>query len=534
MESPASPLRLRDGPIANSLRSAGRWFLVVLEIGLFSALILVPRCANYRDVFVDGKIYFLDADCYARMTRARMVAEHPGLVVRQHDFENFPSGTIPHTTAPLDYLIVALAAGLSAFTAQPLDFAGAIVSPLLALAAGWFLWWWSRRLAGPGRYGALLLYALSAILVHGTALGRPDHQSLLIVTLLVALAAEWTLQEKPTPGWGVLSGLSWGLALWVSLYEPLILLGCLALFSAAGRWSSLTAPPRRIGWFVLLGVVLLAALVERHGPAWPAAQPGFARWAGTIGELQPVAPTNPVWWQWCGGLILLSPLLLALACKRRALPWAFAGLLLLTFILTLWEARWGYFLVVVFLLTVPVQIAVVRQKWLAWCVVAFSLLPLLQFWDAQFRPDEKTRTGRAADRIEAMQWRAAASRLADPARPPILAPWWLSPATAYWSGQPTVAGSSHESLPGIVTSARFFLATSEDDAEAILRRSQVQWVLVADGERVAENSAAILGVPAPANALCRVLDRFPSRAPRFLALSTQNGACKVYRVRISR
>ncbi len=48
------------------------------------------------------------------MTRARLVAEHPGTVVRHDDFENFPAGVTPHTTAPLDYLIVALAALLRA------------------------------------------------------------------------------------------------------------------------------------------------------------------------------------------------------------------------------------------------------------------------------------------------------------------------------------------------------------------------------------------------------------------------------------
>ena len=215
---------------ADLLRRVLRGLWSGVQCALFSALILLPRCANYEDVFVGGKIYFNDADCYSRMTRARMVAQHPGAIVRQHHFENYPAGVTPHTTAPLDYLIVGLSWVLSAFTAQPLDLAGAIISPLLALAGGWFLWWWSRRFAGPGRAAVLLLYALSAILVHGTALGRPDHQSLLIVALLVALAAEWTLEEKPSRGWSVVSGLSWGLALWVSLYEPLILLGGLALF----------------------------------------------------------------------------------------------------------------------------------------------------------------------------------------------------------------------------------------------------------------------------------------------------------------
>ena len=517
-------------PIANLLRLSGRCFRVAVEIAVLSALILGTRCANYENVFVGGQVYFVDADCYARMTRARMVAQHPGLIVREHDFENYPEGVTPHTTAPFDYLIVVLAWALSAFTAQPLDLAGAFVSPLLALAGGWFLWGWSRRFAGPGRYAALLLYALSAILVHGTALGRPDHQSLLIVALLVALAAEWTLQEQPSRGWSVVSGLSWGLALWVSLYEPLILLGGLALFSA-DRWSKLTAPSRRVGWAVLLGVVLLAALVERRWPEWPGVQPFFANWSGTIGELRSVSLTNRIWLDWCSGLIFLSPFLLVAARRRRILPSAFAALLLLTFCLTLWEARWGYFLAVVFVLTLPVQIAVVRRGWLTWGALALVLLPLLQFWDGQFWPNEQAAIGRLQDRSEAVQWRAAASRLRDLPRAPVLAPWWLSPATGYWSGQPTVAGSSHESLPGIAASARFFLATSPAEAEAILRRHHVRWVLVADGDRVAENSAAILRVTAPARALCRLLDRSPSQAPPFLALQWQNGACKVYQVR---
>lgn len=74
----------------------------VIEVAILSALILCTRGANYQDVFVGGRIYFLDSDCYARMERAAIVAAHPGAVVRRHEFENYPAGTRPHTTAPLD------------------------------------------------------------------------------------------------------------------------------------------------------------------------------------------------------------------------------------------------------------------------------------------------------------------------------------------------------------------------------------------------------------------------------------------------
>jgi hypothetical protein len=110
--------------------------LIVFEIAFPTAIILATRCANYQDVFVAGNVYFADADCYARMIRVQMVRAEPGLIIRHHAFENFPQGTTPHTTAPLDYLIFGLSLLLNPFTANPIDLAGAFVSPMLALFGG--------------------------------------------------------------------------------------------------------------------------------------------------------------------------------------------------------------------------------------------------------------------------------------------------------------------------------------------------------------------------------------------------------------
>src|SRR5213594_4912853 len=203
-----------------------RWFAVFLEIAILSALILATRCANYQDVFVAGNVYFTDADCYARMTRVRMCEKKPGLIVRHHDFENFPQGTTPHTTAPFDYLILALAVALKPFTVHGIDLAGALISPLLALFGGWFLWWWSRRMNLRYGWTMLVLYAISPVLVHGTELGRPDHQSLSVLLVTIAICAEWSRGEATgaaTARWAVVSGTAWGLAIWNSAYEALIL-----------------------------------------------------------------------------------------------------------------------------------------------------------------------------------------------------------------------------------------------------------------------------------------------------------------------
>src|SRR5438067_7523518 len=121
------------------------------------ALTIATRCANYADVFVDGKIYFVDADCYSRMSRVRIVLEHPGTIIRHHDFENYPQGTTPHTTAPMDYLIAGIALLLKPFCKDYVDFAGAIVSPILGVLTTLFLAFWARELMTQ-RYRRIMLF----------------------------------------------------------------------------------------------------------------------------------------------------------------------------------------------------------------------------------------------------------------------------------------------------------------------------------------------------------------------------------------
>ena len=102
---------------------------------------------------------------------------------------------------------------------------------------------------------------------------------------------------------------------------------------------------------------------------------------------------------------------------------------------------------------------------------------------------------------------------------------------AYWSSQSGVAGSSHEALPGIEQSAKFFLASDPESANAILVEDGVAWVVAYDADRVISNSSAILATAPPPNPLARVLDRTPSQAPAVLQLSAQNPVAKLFRVR---
>ena len=509
-----------------------RRILIGVEIVVLTALVLATRCANYQDVVVGRNIYFTDADCYARMTRVRMCAEHPGLIIRHHDFENFPQGTTPHTTAPFDYLIASLSILLKTFTAQPIDLAGAVVSPLLALFAGWFLCWWSRRMKLRYRWVMLLLYAISPILVHGTELGRPDHQSLLILLVVIGICAEWSLREEQSLNWNVVWGVAWSLALWVSFYEPLFLFVIVLLFGLTKDRHSVLASNRRIGWICFGAVSTFAVLIERRVPTFAIFQlsPLFANWARTIGELAHVSPLNRIWFAWAGYLFAVAPVLIWYSFRKRTAPPRFILVLVVaTFLLTIWQARWSYFFMAVFIIALPGLLAPIQSRVAVWTAFVLSMLPVVQFWDARIWPNEIELALRIERRNESIQLRELATTIRSEETHAFLAPWWLSPSISYWSNQPGIAGSSHEALDGIADSARFFLTTDFLIAREMLCNRHVEWVLAYDWERVARNSAGLLGTQVPEQPLGRVLDRTPTQAPPYLVLSGQNRTAKLFR-----
>ena len=380
----------------------------------------------------------------------------------------------------------------------------------------------------------LLLYAMSPILVHGSELGRPDHQSLLILLATIGLCAEWTLQTSPSRKWSLVSGTTWGLALWVSFYEPVVLILIIVVCYGIAARNQFIARHRRIGWIALAVIIGLMFLVEQRIPSFSSSvDPMLLRnWAGSIGELRPVRMNDPIWFHWTGYFLPLTILLLGwlLFFKRRHPPIFLLVLLLLTCAFTVWQARWAYFFVVILVMLLPACLAVIERHSLGWVMVTVAFFPILQDWDRSLWPNEVTIARDIQQRARAVQWRELATQMRSKDTQPFLAPWWLSPSITYWSGQPAVAGSSHESLGGIAESARFFLTTDLAVAQEILQKHNVVWVLVADAEDVIENSAAILGSIQPPNPLALVLARTPSQAPPFLSLAAQTGTGKIYRV----
>ncbi|PYJ03857.1 MAG: hypothetical protein DME95_09770, partial [Verrucomicrobia bacterium] len=397
----------------------------------------------------------------------------------------------------------------------------------------------------------LILYAISPILVHGTELGRPDHQSLSMLLVTIAICAEWSRWEATgaaTARWAVVSGTAWGLAIWNSAYEALILFVLVIVLllvlgdKEAPHSGAATAKSRRAGWVCFVLIIAIALLLERRIPSLSILHSSaiFKNWSRTIGELAHVSPANPIWLRWCGYFVLLTPFLIWMSMsghsrtRQQRTPWLALVLVVPTYGFTIWQARWGYFFVLIFALALPALLAPIKSPAAVWIAFVLSIFPILRDWDERIWPNETQLAARVELRNESAQLRELALSLQSRDVHPFLAPWWLSPSIAYWSGQPGVAGSSHESLNGIEDSARFFLSEDLQEPRKILQNHRVAWVFAYDSERVAQNSAAVLNQELPLHPLCRVLDRTPSQAPPFLIFSAQTAAFKLYRIAVER
>src|SRR5206468_100889 len=121
----------------------------------------------------------------------------------------------------------------------------------------------------------------------------------------------------------------------------------------------------------------------------PIGHPILANWSATIGELKAVRLTDPIWLHWLGYLVIVSPFLFILGRGTRVrVPFLFLILLVAAFLLTMWQARWGYFLAILFVFTIPAQLAVIRPRWLVGIAFALALVPLLQEWNRLLWPND--------------------------------------------------------------------------------------------------------------------------------------------------
>ena len=471
--------------IISLLRIFGKIFFYLCLV----LLCLYARLERIAQVFSFGTISYLDSDCYTRMFRVKQLMLKAWPPMRFHTFENYPLGIISHATVPMDYLILALAKCFNLFQRdRALDLAGALISPLLGLCLLIYLIIWTRPFFSfKARIAALIAYSLLPALAWMQNIGRPDHQSLIVLCLTIAITLEANLSRRPNSLWiQNFAALAWGLAFWTSLYEPGLLFLVFFIIQTI-RLKSNFFLKRPLWWGMLSLTLLLAFLVEgRIWFRWPTQNSSFfLRWLSQIGELQPLDPLRAT--LWFGAWIWILPILFfSFTQTKLEKIWLtlFAPLTLFLIALTFWQMRWSGFLAIfISIVVVPWLFQFSGRFW----QTGVALLLSIPFIAYIFHSNLKQSIS-----YESHDLKQIASKIKTEGG--ILAAWWQSPVLLYFSGAPIVASSSHESLSGIEASCRFFTSVNWQESETILKERQVKWIVIGDPHSLLEQSYKLLGL----------------------------------------
>lgn len=510
------------------------WFVECLWLVLIVTTAWGAFTWNQGQVFYEENVYFVDGDCYARMTRVRDLYASGIHPIRHHIFENYPNGVVPHTTLPFDALIYFAAKAASGFSSKPLEVAGAWISPLLGVALVGLVGVWAAARRLPYRHAMTTILAISPILAHGFQVGRPDHQSLLVLLVGIALAAELTSWQQRKMRWAYFAAAAWALSLWVSLFEPLVIFAVVLV-------------ARSIEWFIakkngdhprvfslgpiclFVAILVFAFIIDGRTPA--ALDPAFANWTGNIGELH-----SPGWstlFSWTGWMLPVIPMLLCWqAVRRGGIVFGFlGGLTALLLVLTSIHARWGYFLALTVAISLPFVFASIRRPFVAYALFGVSLWPMASAWDSALFPSQQLIASRTEQLADAVALRDAAIVLKNLPDGGVVAPWWFSPAVVWWSGKPCVAGTSHQSLPGILDTCRVYLACSPLEAVAILEKREAPYLISYEPERVVSNASQIMGNRETLQPLVTTLYKTPHAFPDVFELLHANRFFKVHRAK---
>jgi hypothetical protein len=280
-------------------------------------------------------------------------------------------------------------------------------------------------------------------------------------------------------------------ACWTSLFEPVLAVACLVVFNLISR-------RRESGVFLVsFGVTMLVALLVEGVHVFippPEYREALGRWLGTIGEVRGVDFATFIDQMTLGFVTLpfVTWGLLRRGGERRT-DWFLMLLTALFCVLTIQQRRWIYYanLGELFLMVRFCQGGPVR-----WTRAVVAAIFLAGLGSASATLVKKAMEGIPTDQ-PSIELAAISRSIDEPGG--IMAPWWLSPGLLYFSGQPIVSGSSHCGISGIVDSAKFYTATSWTEAEEILKKRQVRWVMVFDDTNyvypVLNVERAILGLP---------------------------------------
>src|SRR5204863_7732028 len=158
--------------------------------------------------------------------------------------------------------------------------------------------------------------------------------------------------------------------------EPLALFTLVACCGALLDREFFRAQHRRIGWILCVVILAVAFLIERRLPQLRTFYSGqvFGDWLRTVAELVSVSPIQPIWFQWAGWLLIATPVLIWFTIRRKNPPPIFVSFLLVaTYLLTIWQARWAYFFMSIFALALPSLLELFKSRILVWSIFIVSL-----------------------------------------------------------------------------------------------------------------------------------------------------------------
>ncbi|HSI83023.1 MAG: hypothetical protein ACAI35_07730 [Candidatus Methylacidiphilales bacterium] len=485
----------------------GLFVLLCLYTGLYLRWYIVPQFVQLVEptankpaaVYID----FADPDDYTRLDRVRRIIDgEQGPFIRSHPWENWPYGTHPSTTAPMDWCILALYQLCTPYFGEPLDWAGVFVSPLMYVALLLYLTWWSRSVFSilPRMFLLLAVSVLTGT-TWATAFAHPDHQSLLLLLLAVALTTEWKRWGDPEKGteislpWSIFAGSVWGLALWVSFFEPLILLGVVLAVNLVLRRREQLPFLGAIGVWMLLFTctegfhVFTPELLEYRDKLY--------NWGLTIAELQSL--TFSAYYNYLTPVALLLPLLLLRFLLKGGneandpLEWRHWGrglakidifVFIITVVLiglTIYQQRWLPYGTMAMILFFSMWLSKEQSIWWKIVFALFFVYGTAQAVDHSWRNTGEPQVVEVKRLARAIASRSAASNDKSDVRG-LMAPWWTSPCFLYHTRLPIVASSSHASISGIMDSAAFYTAMNWEEADDILVKRKVRWIVVYNPE----------------------------------------------------
>ncbi len=74
--------------------------------------------------------------------------------------------------------------------------------------------------------------------------------------------------------------------------------------------------------------------------------------------------------------------------RRRNALLSILVLLIATYGLTIWQARWAYFFLSIFVVALPLLLEPIKSRLVVWVAFTLSIFPILHDWDEKLWPNE--------------------------------------------------------------------------------------------------------------------------------------------------